>query len=210
MPLGLQVLERACQQAVEWDALGGPLAGLPISVNLSVRQFSHVDLVANVESALKTSHLRPERLVLEITESTLMEQTTEPLGLLGSLRSRGVRLALDDFGSGYSSLSYVREFPLDQLKLDRAFVASLTTDPREQAIVGAILSMARALDIRVIAEGIETEEQQSILLGLGCELGQGFLFARPASARELEATLRGAPTEPAPAPDPAQIASATS
>ena len=128
VPLGLQVLERACHQAMDWDALGGPLAGLPVSVNLSVRQFSHVDLVANVESALKRSRLRPERLVLEITESTLMEQTTEPLGLLRALRSRGVGLALDDFGSGYSSLSYVRDFPLDQLKLDRAFVAALHTN----------------------------------------------------------------------------------
>jgi EAL domain-containing protein (putative c-di-GMP-specific phosphodiesterase class I) len=143
-----------------------------------------------------------------------MQDVTSASSTLRDAKSLGVSLALDDFGAGYSSLSYLRQFPLDQLKLDRAFVAALGSDGPEQAIVGAIVNMARALNIAVIAEGIEDETQHSVLLGLGCELGQGYLFARPCLPDVLEKVLRDAgdaegATPPVSGELPGEIASAT-
>jgi len=202
VPLGEWVLEEACRQAAEWDRGGGPFARLPVNVNVSARQVSHPDLVRTVRRALERAGLPGDRLVLEITESVLIEQAAAPRATLAELRREGVRFALDDFGTGYSSLSYLQRFPLDQLKLDRSFVAGLDSGPREQAIVGAIVAMAFALDIDVVAEGVETERQEAALVRLGCPLGQGFLFARPASAAELAAYTEGAvaPTAGRPAP----------
>ncbi|MFN8173529.1 MAG: EAL domain-containing protein [Solirubrobacteraceae bacterium] len=203
VPLGQWVLEEACRQAAEWDRDAAPLAGLPVSVNLSARQVSHPDLARVVRAALARAGLPPERLVLEITESVLIEQAAGPIATLAALRGEGVRFALDDFGTGYSSLSYLQRFPLDQLKLDRSFVAGLESGPREQAIVGAIVAMARALGIEAVAEGIETERQKAALERLGCPLGQGFLFARPASAAELAARAGAGGAELTATPAPA-------
>ncbi len=191
VPLGWQVLRQACRQAVRWDAEGGPLAGLPLSVNFSARQFMHADLVASVERILADTGLPADRLVLEITESVLMEDAAAPATTFKALRRRGVKLALDDFGTGYSSLSYLQRYPLQQVKLDREFVAGLAAGGREEAIVGAMLAMARALGIDVVAEGVETAAQLDVLRRLGCGLGQGYLFARPESAAALADTMRG-------------------
>jgi diguanylate cyclase (GGDEF)-like protein len=189
VPLGWQVLRQACQQAVRWDAEGGALSGLPLSVNFSARQFMHADLVASVGRILADTGLPGDRLVLEITESVLMEDAAAPATTLKALRRLGVRLALDDFGTGYSSLSYLQRYPLQQVKLDREFVAGLAAGGRDEAIVGAILAMAQALDIDVVAEGIESQAQLDVLRRLGCRLGQGYLFARPAPAAALAAAL---------------------
>ena len=197
--IGRLVLQTACHQASRWDAAGSSFAGLPVHVNLSPREFPHPDMLHAVDDALRASGLAPERLLLEITESVLMEHASAPMTAFAALRRRGVRLALDDFGTGYSSLSYLNQFPLDQLKLDRTFVAGLRRGSREEAIVGAVVTMARALDMEVIAEGIEDEGQRETLMRLGCTRGQGFLFAIPATADLLEASSDAPPAAAMPA-----------
>ncbi len=191
VPLGWQVLRQACQQAVRWDAAGGALAGLPLSVNFSARQFMHADLIASVQGILADTGLPGSRLVLEITESVLMEDAAAPETTFKALQRLGVQLALDDFGTGYSSLSYLQRYPLQQVKLDREFVAGLGAGGRDEAIVGAILTMAGALGIDIVAEGIESRGQLDVLRRLGCRLGQGYLFARPEPAESLGGSLAG-------------------
>ncbi len=191
VPIGAFVLERGCRQLAAWDAHGGALAGISMSVNLSGRQLPHVDLVSGVARALDAHGIEAGRLTLELTEAMLMEDGVAPAAAITGLRELGVRAALDDFGTGFSSLSYLQRFPLDELKLDRAFVAGLGVGGREDAITGAVLAMAAALGIRVVAEGIEDDAQLQALRSLGCPLGQGYLFARPATAAELLAAAEG-------------------
>jgi diguanylate cyclase (GGDEF)-like protein len=193
VPIGRMVLERACVQVAAWDASGGPLAGISLSVNLSARQLPHPELLANIETALRRARINPQRLTLELTESTLMDEDAGPAETLAALRRLGVRLALDDFGTGYSSLSYLQRFALDGIKLDRSFTAGIGHGGSEDAITGAVLDLARALRVPVVAEGIEHDEQAATLHGLGCAFGQGYLFARPAAAADLEASLGGEP-----------------
>ena len=195
VPIGAFVLDEACRQLSTWDAQGGPLAGITMSVNLSARQLPHADLLHAVDAALAGHAIEPRRLTLELTESMLMEAGGAPARAIASLRSRGIRVALDDFGTGYSSLSYLQRFPLDELKLDRAFVSGLGLGGREDAITGAVLSMAAALGITVVAEGIELDAQRNVLRRLGCPLGQGYLFARPAPADELLRENDGPPPD---------------
>ena len=191
VPIGAFVLDRACRQLAEWDAHGGALAGVTMSVNLSARQLPHAHLLAAVDTTLATHGIDARRLTLELTEGMLMEEGVAPAAAIAALRDLGVRVALDDFGTGFSSLSYLQRFPLDELKLDHTFVAGLGSGGREDAITGAVLSMAAALGIRVVAEGIEHEAQLQALLRLGCPLGQGYHFARPATAAELLAAAEG-------------------
>ena len=186
---GAFVLDEAVRQLAEWDAGGGALAGIGMSVNLSARQMVHADLLALVDRVVGRHRIAASRLTLELTESMLMDEGMGPALTMGALRARGVRIALDDFGTGYSSLSYLQRFPLTELKLDRAFVRGLGTGGREDAITGAVLGMARALQITVVAEGIENHAQLDVLRGLGCEQGQGFLFARPALPGDVLAEL---------------------
>ncbi len=193
VPIGRMVLERACVQIAAWDASGGPLAGISLSVNLSARQLPHGELLANLDTALRRARIDPGRLTLELTESILMDEEAGPAATLAALRARGVRLSLDDFGTGYSSLSYLQRFALDELKLDRSFVAGLGHGGSEDAITGAVLALAGALHVPVVAEGIEHEHQAQTLKRLGAQLGQGYLFARPALAVELERSLGGEP-----------------
>ena len=167
------------------------LAGISASVNLSARQLPQVDLLTIVDQALATHRIDPARLTLEITESVLMEEGIAPESTMTLLRRLGVRLALDDFGTGYSSLSYLQRFRLDALKLDRAFVAGLGSGGRDDAITGAIVTMAAALGMSVVAEGIETPAQLEVLQRLGCKLGQGYYFAKPAPGDELLDKLSG-------------------
>ena len=195
IPVGRWVLREACVQAVRWQTDMPADPPLTMSVNLSVRELQDPGLVENVVAVLRETGLDPRGLVLEITETSMVEDADETLATLHALRALGVRLAIDDFGTGYSSLSYLRRLPVDVLKLDRSLVASSGEVQRDAALVDAVFRLGHDLGLQTIVEGVEEPEQRSRLVALGCELGQGFLFARPmdaASATEvLQAALRG-------------------
>lgn len=187
-PIGYWVLETACARARAWDSVG--IAPVPMAVNLSTRQFRAPNLVENVADILRRTGIDPRRLELEITESVLMQQPQAAEMVLERLHEMGVTIAIDDFGTGYSSLSYLKRFPIDYLKIDKSFIDGLPADNNDRVITGAIISLARNLNVKVVAEGVETEEQKNFLAGLGCDELQGFLFARPVPAEEIEPLLR--------------------
>jgi diguanylate cyclase (GGDEF)-like protein/PAS domain S-box-containing protein len=189
VPLGEWVLRTACKQTKEWhDAGSGPVR---IAVNLSARQFQQHDLVAMVESALQNASLSPSSLELEITETTAMQNAEVTVETLRSLRELGVGISIDDFGMGYSSLNYLRRFPITGVKIDRAFVSDVTTNDGDAAIVSAVIGMARNLRLRVTAEGVETAEQFAFLRSRECDEAQGFYFGRPVYAAEMTRALVG-------------------
>jgi EAL domain-containing protein (putative c-di-GMP-specific phosphodiesterase class I) len=179
VPIGKWVLREACRCATEWEGADG--APLGLSVNLSVRQLAEAGFPELVASVLEETGFEPARLGLEVTESVLLGEAEGPLRALHEIKELGVQLVLDDFGTGYSSLSYLNRLPIDVLKLDRSFIAQLDEDRSgpSRAIVASVVRMAHALGITVVAEGVETEAQREHLRALGCELAQGFLFARP-------------------------------
>jgi EAL domain-containing protein (putative c-di-GMP-specific phosphodiesterase class I) len=183
VPLGAEVLRQACRQTALWRNQGHP--ELTVAVNLSARQFSQQDLVAVVEEALRLSGLPASHLELEITESTAMGNVGVASETLKRLQAMGVRVSLDDFGTGYSSLYYLKQFPINALKIDKFFVQHAPEDPDDAAIVQAIVSMAHSLGLKIVAEGVETAEQLAFLRGLGCEMIQGFIFSRPLPAQAL-------------------------
>ncbi|HZV72368.1 MAG TPA: EAL domain-containing protein [Conexibacter sp.] len=183
-PLGAWVLGEACRQAAAWGA------GRMVSINLSPRQLSHSDVPLLLERALEETGVDPAQLELEITENVLMEQSAGALAMLRRLKAMGVRLVLDDFGTGWSSLGYLKRFPIDGLKIDREFVDGLGSEPEDTAIVSAVLSMAQALELEVIAEGVETDAQLAWLRERGCGYAQGFLLGRPQPSARLEADPR--------------------
>ncbi len=185
-PIGTWVLDTALAQLARWDRERPGGARLNMSVNLSAYQLSDVDCAGWVASALNRGGLDGGRLHLELTESSLVENLESGRDTLRDLRGLGVRIAVDDFGTGYSSLSYLKRLPIDMLKIDRSFVAGLGTDPDDTSIVQAIASLARTLDLDLVAEGVETDRQRQVLLDLGCQLGQGFWWCRPVSGDELE------------------------
>jgi diguanylate cyclase (GGDEF)-like protein/PAS domain S-box-containing protein len=190
VPLGTWVLGEACRQAAAWRRSDPAHAGMWVSVNLSTRQLLEPDLVERVLQILSESGLSPNALTLEITEGSLMQDVDETVTKLRGLKDLGVRLAIDDFGTGSSSLSYLRQFPIDVLKIDKAFVDEVAgTGPQGPLLVHAIIDMARRLGVDTIAEGIEFGEQLSELRLAGCSSGQGYLFARPLPADDLEAFL---------------------
>jgi diguanylate cyclase (GGDEF)-like protein len=176
VPIGQWVLREACRTASKWPA------GIRVSVNLSPAQFKARDLVSQVISALAESGLPGNRLELEITESLLLAETELTLQTLHKLRDLGVRVSMDDFGTGYSSLSYLRSFPFDKIKIDRSFVADLASHADNQAIVGAVISLGDSLGMATTVEGVETDEELSIIRAHGCQEVQGFLFSPPVSA----------------------------
>lgn len=180
--LGGWVLREAAREAARWPAEAGT-----ISVNVSARQLRSGLLLRQVAHALDESGLPPERLELELTETLLFDTSAETLMTLASLRDAGVSLALDDFGTGFASLSALKRLPLSTLKLDRGFVRNLPHDREDAAIVRAVRMMARALNLQLVAEGVETEDQRAFLSGIGCEEAQGYLFGRPAAAESLRA-----------------------
>jgi EAL domain-containing protein (putative c-di-GMP-specific phosphodiesterase class I) len=184
VPLGHQVLREACEEAVRWPTRADG-SELRISVNLSPRQLSDPGLVDSVQAVLRVTGLDPERLSLEITESAFADDPARALAVLQRLKDLGVLLELDDFGTGYSSLTYVRMFPIDALKIDRSFVNGLCQSTEDAAIVAAVISMGRALGVNVVAEGVESQDQASVLQTLGCTLAQGYLFSRPVPAEAL-------------------------
>lgn len=179
VPIGEWVLETACKQAVAWTGMRGSFV---MSVNLSPRQFRQRELVDLVDRVVSTSGLDPRRLELEVTESSMMHDVQQASRTLRALSLLGVRLALDDFGTGYSSLAYLKTFPIDDLKIDQSFVRDVVHEKEDAQISRAIIGLARALGLRVVAEGVENSEQLRFLCEHGCDEGQGYLFAKPMPA----------------------------
>jgi diguanylate cyclase (GGDEF)-like protein len=192
VPIGEWVLRTACEQNRRWQAAGLP--PVVVSVNLSPRQFRQRDLLGTVLAILDDVRLDPHFLEFEITETTVMQRADEAAVLLAQLSETGVRLAIDDFGMGYSSLSYLKRFPAQKLKIDQSFVRDISTDKDDAAIVGAIVAMARSLALEVVAEGVETREQLDFLRKLDCDQYQGYLFSRPVAPEEIALLLAKPPT----------------
>ena len=208
LAIGRWVLGEACRQVKAWQELWPAPAPLTIAVNLSARQLQHPGIVDEVHAALAAAGLHPKSLVLEITETAIMEQLDAATTILSELRRLGVRLALDDFGTGYSSLSYLQRLPVDILKIDRSFVAGVAKSTEDSALARGILTLGQTLGLETVAEGIETAEQLAVLRELGCQLGQGYLFARPLEPAAVDALLERhfsslhTPTAPAHEPIP--------
>jgi diguanylate cyclase (GGDEF)-like protein/PAS domain S-box-containing protein len=188
-PIGSWVLGEACRQLRLWHDAG--FTHLGMAVNLSAKQFRRGTLAQNVRAVLEENRVPPEKLELEITESVIMDQAEQGIATLEALSDLGVKIAVDDFGTGYSSLAYIKRFPIDRLKVDRAFVRDVTTDRDDAAIVSAIVALGRAVEVSVLAEGVETFDQLTHLRELGCEHVQGFLFSRPVPADRALDMLRG-------------------
>jgi EAL domain-containing protein (putative c-di-GMP-specific phosphodiesterase class I) len=180
------VLYEACRQNKQWQQLGYP--PIPISVNLSTRQFLQSNLKSRIAQVLDETGLEARYLELEITESMTMD-VEYATGSLLELKQLGVQISIDDFGTGYSSLYYLKKFPIDKLKIDQSFVRDIMTDPNDAAIVATIISMTRHLNMRVIAEGVETEEQLHFLSENHCNEVQGYWFSPPVSASRMEDML---------------------
>jgi EAL domain-containing protein (putative c-di-GMP-specific phosphodiesterase class I) len=193
IPMGRWILETACREGVRLQELFARPEPLTMSVNLSVRQLQSETLVGDVRKALATTGFPAASLVLEITESLMLSDTDFAMQQLHELKSLGIRLAMDDFGTGYSSLSYLSRFPVDILKMDRSFVGSQDNE----ALTSAIIALGTSLSLEVVAEGIELPEQATSLEELGCELGQGYLFAKPMNATALTEFLGTADAAPA-------------
>jgi len=189
IPIGRWVLGEACRQAREWQIEFPRSPQLVMSVNLSAKQFQNPRLVEEITDALATSGLEAGCLKLEITESVVMQDAPATLAKLRELKALGIKLAIDDFGTGYSSLGYLKRFPVDTLKIDRSFVKGLSHEGGDSAIVRAVVTVAKSLNMDVTAEGIETDQQRVELKMLGCDQGQGFLFARPATPEHLKPLL---------------------
>jgi diguanylate cyclase len=187
IPLGEWVLREACRQARLWQLDLG--ATFPVAVNLSATQFRHQNILQTIHSALADAGLHPSALEIELTESALMTNPEESAGVLKQLRKMGVSVAIDDFGTGYSSLSYLRRFPIDKLKIDRSFIRDLTISRTDESIVQAIVSLARSVGLRVVAEGIETVEQLEFVTRLECDQWQGYHCCTPQTAANFEAML---------------------
>jgi EAL domain-containing protein (putative c-di-GMP-specific phosphodiesterase class I) len=178
IPIGNWVLNRACQEARRWHDAGAPLV---VAVNLSVAQFMQKNLLQAVADALRVSGLPAACLELEITEAILMKGGAKVGDALAALRALGVKLTIDDFGTGYSRLGYLKHYPIDKLKIDQSFMADITSNPDDAAVIITIIAMARSLKLKVIAEGVETAEQLAFLCAQGCDQYQGF-HAGPAVA----------------------------
>jgi len=187
--LGRWVLREACRRGALWRAKYPAHHELEIDVNLSATQLREEDLVSEVAKALRTSELEPSALTLEITETALMEDLAAASTRLEELKELGVRLAIDDFGSGYSSLRYLRRFPLDFLKIDRSFVSEIGSPGEELELLRAIVDLGSIFGLRVVAEGIEQPAQRDLLAELGCELGQGHLLSPPLEVAEADSLL---------------------
>ncbi|MDP9419354.1 MAG: EAL domain-containing protein [Actinomycetota bacterium] len=189
VPIGAWVIEEACRQAARWRRSFPDRPLLVVSVNLSVRQFGP-GLVDVLTRALSASGAEPGALCLELTESLLVDDVEGSVALLGELVGLGVALSIDDFGTGYSSLAYLKRFPLHELKIDKSFVDGLGRDANDTTIVAAVVALAHALELSVVAEGVETADQVQRLRTLGCQQAQGYHFARPGPAETIDALLR--------------------
>jgi EAL domain-containing protein (putative c-di-GMP-specific phosphodiesterase class I) len=193
VPIGAWVLQEACHRAVQWQRAHPAHADLSISVNVSARQVASPDLLVHVAEAIAASGIEPSRLVLEMTETSLVHDPVAAADRLRALRRLGVRLAIDDFGTGYSSLSYLRQFPVDILKIDRSFVSTIDDPAEVPAIVRALLDLGRTLGLAMVAEGVEDAIQLDHLRDERCDYAQGYLFARPLDPIDVEAMLTARP-----------------
>jgi EAL domain-containing protein (putative c-di-GMP-specific phosphodiesterase class I) len=182
------VLEQACVQINQWRVKSP--ADLRVAVNLSARHLRHRDLPRFVDASISRSGIPPSCLEVEITESSVMEDVEQAVRILNELAEIGVQIAIDDFGTGYSSLGYIKRFPIDRIKIDRMFIKDLTTCRDDAAIVKAIIALAHGLDVRTVAEGVETAEQLGFLREHGCDEAQGYHFSRPVPAAEVGAYRR--------------------
>jgi len=194
VPLGDWVIDEACRQLSEWREQGH--TEWTIAVNLSTLQFEHSALVETILGTLSRHNVPPEQLILEVTETTAMSNPDESVRVLTELSDAGVKASIDDFGTGYSSLLYLKRLPACELKIDRAFVRELGQEGEDATIVSAIVALARTLNLKVVAEGVETAEQQAFLTELGCNTLQGYLLGKPVSAETITAQGKNlAPTE---------------
>ena len=191
IPIGEWVLRTACAQVRQWQDEG--LLIVPVAVNVSALQFRHAGFPAVFRNLLCGTGLDPRHLELELTESTLLSNADVMFPMLEELRAMGLKLAIDDFGTGYSSLSYLKQLPVSKLKIDRSFIRDVAVDPDDAAITAAIISMAKALNLKVIAEGVENESQMSFLRAHQCDLIQGYYFSKPLTADEVAEKLAGQP-----------------
>lgn len=189
VPIDYWVIKEACHQLKEWQERSPEFEDIFISLNVSRRQILHSDLVADIRNIISETRVNPRQLHLEITESTVMHDAEAGAQVLARLQTLGICIAIDDFGTGYSSLACLHRLPLDTLKIDQSFVAKLTDGPENRAIIRTILRLAESLNLEVVAEGIETSEQNDLLKVMGCQRGQGYLFARPLAAEDAFAFL---------------------
>lgn len=189
IPITVWILEETTRQLARWQKIGPSHGDLIVSVNISGKHLSNDDLIGDVENALALSNISPQSLKLEITESAAMENAEHTINVLNQLKTIGVQLSIDDFGTGYSSLSYLHRLPFDTLKIDRSFVYSVGESGENSEILQTIISLAKSLKKKVIAEGIETESQLALLQNLGCDYGQGYLLARPLTLESAERSL---------------------
>jgi len=188
VPIGKWVLATACAQSVAWQREGLP--PLRMAVNLSARQFADEDLVKDIAAALESTGLQADLLELDLTESIVIQNTERAGKVLAEIKKMGVRLAIDDFGVGYSSLSHLKRFPIDTLKVDRSFIRDIPQDPEDRAITEAIIAMGKSLKLTVVAEGVETLEQQTFLHDHACDEMQGYFFSKPISSDQFAELLR--------------------
>jgi EAL domain-containing protein (putative c-di-GMP-specific phosphodiesterase class I) len=187
VPIGDWVLHEACRQNKAWQDAGLP--PMTVCVNVSARQFRERNLVGRVVNALKDSGLEARYLELEVTESLIMQDIELAVATMNELQALGVQISIDDFGTGYSSLSALKTFPVARLKIDKSFINDLAADENDQAVTSAVISLGQKLNMRVIAEGVETDDQVAFLLKNNCDEMQGFHFSRPVSAQDIEKLL---------------------
>lgn len=187
VPVGRWVIEQVCRQIAEWQQ--GPIGPVEVSVNVSGHQLIEGDLIADIARLLKQNQVEPHWLEVELTEGSLMENTQHTIASLQRLHTMGVKISIDDFGTGYSSLAYLRRFPIDTLKIDIAFIREVTSNPQDAAITRTIIELAHSLNLRVVAEGVETQAQLAFLKEAGCDQIQGYLFSRPLPVETLERLL---------------------
>jgi len=191
IPIGTWVIEETCRLAQTWGLLRDTCLPLGVSVNLSARQLIQSDLIEKVTRIFSLTAFDPKRIEFgfEVTETAVMSDPDAAAETLQALRDLGARISIDDFGTGYSSLAYLKRFPVDTLKVDRSFVMNIDNDRVDQAIVRAVTDLGHSMDLMVVAEGVETAEQEQILRQLDVDLLQGFLYARPQPVEQLEALL---------------------
>ncbi len=191
--LGSWIIQRACDDAASWLAKGMPVS---VAINISTRQLRYSKLAAVIHDALQSSGLPAQYLIIEITETALMGNMENTIQVLSEIRNMGIRISLDDFGTGYSSLTFLKSFPVDELKIDRSFIDGLPDDSDDAAITSSLIYVAHSLDLNVVAEGVETEQQQTYLQQRGCDKAQGFLFSKAVPAHDIEPLLSRNPSVP--------------
>ena len=189
LPIGQWVLATVCAQLKAWEQ-DGLTRDLSLAVNVSAQEFLQAEFVAQVQTCIQRHGINPKRLTLELTESLLLENMEDSISTMNALNEIGVQFSLDDFGTGYSSLQYLKQLPLDQLKIDQSFVRYITVDHSDKEIVRTIIAIAKSFNLDVIAEGVETEEQRQLLMGSGCTCHQGFLYGKPLPIEQFDALLK--------------------